>query len=102
MTYSLSISVRAQKEIAEAFLWYAKESRTATERLLGFVDDKLSIIQRNPLQYPVVHKTIRRALIKKFPYSIFYLIDENRLKCLHFFIREESQYNGNKPLQMKF
>ncbi|GEM_PF-6613763 len=45
MKYSLLISVRAQKEIAEAFLWYAKESRTAAERLIGFVDDKLSIIQ---------------------------------------------------------
>jgi toxin ParE1/3/4 len=37
-------------------------------------------LQANPLAYPVVYKTLRRFLLSKFPYNIFYLVEEGLLE----------------------
>jgi len=31
----------------------------------------------NPRQFPVVHKNIRRALLRRFPYALMFVIDED-------------------------
>ncbi len=85
MNYTISVSQRAQKEIAEAFLWYEDKQVGLGKKLLQLFDDKIAILQKNPNQYPAVHKSIRRALIKKFPYSIFYTVDSERIEILAFF-----------------
>jgi plasmid stabilization system protein ParE len=37
--------------------------------------------------YPVTYKEVRRSMLKKFPYSVFYYLDESTvviIACLHF------------------
>ena len=34
----------------------------------------------NPLQFPIFHKNVRRALLRRFPYVLFFVIeDDDRL-----------------------
>ena len=43
-------------------------------------------VQRNPSAFPKVHKEVRRALVRKFPYDLFYIIEEDRIVvvgCFH-------------------
>jgi plasmid stabilization system protein ParE len=50
------------------------------------VDACLSGIGRNPLAYQVIHEQVRRALIRKFPYTILYVFEQNTvfvLACFH-------------------
>lgn len=37
-------------------------------------------IQESPLAYPVVYTGFRRYLLQKFPYGIFYLVEEGLLE----------------------
>ena len=43
---------------------------------LRCVEAALLSIQRTPLIYPVVHETYRRALVRRFPFGIFFEIDD--------------------------
>ena len=39
-----------------------------------------------PLRYPVVHKGKRRAFVRRFPYSLIYLVEDARIvviACFH-------------------
>jgi hypothetical protein len=50
------------------------------------VDACLAAIERNPTAYAVVHKQVRRALLRRFPYGIFYLVEGETiiaLACFH-------------------
>jgi plasmid stabilization system protein ParE len=50
------------------------------------VDACLSGIGRNPLAYQVIHEQVRRALIRKFPYTILDVFEQNTvfvLACFH-------------------
>ncbi len=71
MNYSISICARAQKEITEAFLWYEQQRVGLGSKLMLLLDKKFDLLQQSPNLHPTVYKTIRRSLIKKFPYSIF-------------------------------
>ena len=85
MNHSISISSRAQKEITEAFLWYEQQRSGLGVQLMLLLEKKLELLQQNPNLYPTVYKAIHRSLIKKFPYSIFYIVDGNTVEILAFF-----------------
>lgn len=50
-----------------------------------FVDDTeryFNIIKANPLAYPIIRKNVRKAVMKKFPYSILYRIEKDLIFVL--------------------
>jgi len=50
------------------------------------LDAALQSVKRNPLAYQTIYKETRRVLIRKFPYAVFYIAEENRIvviACSH-------------------
>ena len=81
----LIIRPEAEEELQKAFAWYeARVSGLGSEFLLC-VDAAFSAVLRNPLQFPQVHRNIRRILTRRFPYEIFFIIDEQRIIVLAVF-----------------
>jgi toxin ParE1/3/4 len=84
---SLSIVLRpeAEEEIHEAYQWYQEQSPGLGEEFLRCVDAALNHLKRHPEVGPLVHHDIRRTLIRRFPYSLFYLVEERELVILAVF-----------------
>jgi plasmid stabilization system protein ParE len=40
------------------------------------VDAGFRFLERTPLVFPAIYRGLRRHLIKRFPYKIFYLVEE--------------------------
>ena len=66
------VAPEAELDIAEAYVWYESRRIGLGEEFLGSVDAAIERIRRQPLIYPVVHEAYRRALIRRFPYAIFF------------------------------
>ncbi len=49
------------------------------------MEESLEKIRRDPELYPVVHKNVRRVLIRRFPFGVFYLSEEQRIVVLAVF-----------------
>jgi hypothetical protein len=79
MTYTISQLPEVEHEIIEAALWYEMQKDGLGDELFHFIDEKISEVKNNPLQFEVAFKNCRRAIIKKFPYSIFYIPDERKI-----------------------
>ena len=79
MKYSLRLRSTAEEEIASIALWYEAQSPELGSKFLDKVDQSLEKISENPLQYRVISKRLRRALMKRFPYIIFFRIIENEI-----------------------
>ena len=76
----------AEREIQEAFNWYEEQSEGLGLEFLRAADACLSVVQRNPSAFKSVHKQVRRALLRRFPYMLFYLVKEDTiivLACFH-------------------
>jgi toxin ParE1/3/4 len=86
MTHQLVVTAPAESDIAQASEWYEEKSKGLGLELLRAVDACLMSIRRNPLAYPKVHKDIRRALLRKFPFGTFYVVAGDQiviLACFH-------------------
>lgn len=85
MSRRLIVRPEAEAEMADAFDWYEDRVPGLGSAFLLCVDAVFSSIVRSPQQYPRVHKSIRRALIRRFPYSVFFVDDDERVVVLSVF-----------------
>ncbi len=75
MTLQLIVTREARADIAEAIGWFRKRSPELPDRFRVELERVYSRIQDYPEIYPIVYKRFRRALLRKFPYSVFYIVD---------------------------
>ncbi|MGH7452493.1 MAG: type II toxin-antitoxin system RelE/ParE family toxin [bacterium] len=85
MSYKLIIRPEAEIDIKEAFRWYELRKSGLGKDFILRVDVCLAAIQRNPYAYPVKHKEIRKALLHRFPYGVFYLVEANDVAVIAVF-----------------
>ena len=58
---------------------------------LRCVEVALLSIERSPLIYPVVHETYRRALVRRFPFTVFFEIEHPPERCVIYAVFHCSQ-----------
>lgn len=85
MTYDLVIRPEAEADISDAYRWYEDQREGLGADFLLCIEEAMDSIKRNPRQYPKIHKDIRRAFIRRFPYDIFYLVEDDRIVVLAVF-----------------
>jgi plasmid stabilization system protein ParE len=77
----------ARQELIDASDWYDNESPGLGARFLAKVDNVIERVAGNPNQFPVVHKTIRRALLRLFPYALMFVVEPDHdiavIACFH-------------------
>src|ERR1700750_2514070 len=79
MTRPVIVRPEAAREVQEAFDWYEGRSEGLGLEFLRAADACLAGVQRNPSAFPKVHKEVRRVLMRKFPYALFYLIEDESI-----------------------
>lgn len=90
MRRDLIVGPEAETEISEAFEWYEERVSGLGSDFLLNLDAALQAILSNPQQFPVMHKDLRRALIRRFPYQIFFVLEEHRIYILAVFHAKRS------------
>jgi hypothetical protein len=59
--------------MAEAASWYEQQQRGLGN---DFLDEALAVFMRlaeTPLGYELIHRSVRRALLRRFPFAVFYV-----------------------------
>lgn len=87
MAYKIIVSPRAQKEIENAIDYYSLNSTKAPLNFIIILKDAYSTLERNPF-FKVRYKNIRALKLKKFPHSLYFIINEKQytikiLSCFH-------------------
>lgn len=86
MNPTVRLRPEAEADVRDAYRWYEERVRGLGSEFLRAVDAALASIERTPEAYPIVYEGVRRALLRKFPYGLFYVIEPNRvvvLACFH-------------------
>lgn len=72
MTAELIIAPEAQQDLDEAYGWYEDRRPGLGEEFLSCVEACIYTICRMPEVHAKVHDDYRRALVRRFPYAVFY------------------------------
>ena len=101
MTSAPVLLPEAKTDVAEAYLWYEEHSLGLGMDFLRCVEAALLSIQRTPLIYPVVHEAYRRALVRRFPFAIFFEIDDSEDRCIVYSVfhcsQDPEKWRGRLP-----
>jgi len=81
----LIIRPEAEAELRDACDWYESRVQGLGLEFLMAIDATFAGLLRNPLQHPHIHKNVRRALLRRFPYEIFFVIDPQYIVVLAVF-----------------
>lgn len=78
---SLGVYVRpeAEADIEEVAVWYESQRQGLGQEFLGEVLGLCETIAENPAMYPVVHRHTRRALIRRFPFGVYFRIEDEQV-----------------------
>ncbi len=72
MTKSLFVSTESEKDIDESFSWYEMQQRGLGARFISVVDEAFIYVRETPKAYPIVFKNMRKQVLRKFPFNIYY------------------------------
>ena len=68
----LRLAALAMDDLQEAIAWYEDRASGGGRRFIDAVDGVLSSVRERPLRYPVVHKDVRRALVRSLSFAVFF------------------------------
>ena len=84
--YSVIFTQAARAELIEAQDWYEGEATRLGRRFRRAIGALVERMTDNLRQFPIVFKNVRRALLRRFPYSLFFVVEDDALTviaCFH-------------------
>lgn len=75
----------ADAELTEARQWYSHHRKDLDLEFMQCIEIALSRIQSNPHIFPVVYGTLRRAVVRRFPFAILYEITTDEIQIIAVF-----------------
>lgn len=99
MTYSLSLTAIAKREIHETFLWYEGKQDFLGMKFKEHISSLMEGIQKNPGIYQVRYSDVRIAFMRKFPYGVHYRFDETQIVIIGVYHTSRDSKNWNKKFQ---
>ena len=72
MAFELRVTSAASSDLVKAHDWYERQSPGLGKEFLRSVDATFAFIERHPELLAPVHRHLRRALTKRFPYAVYY------------------------------
>ncbi len=72
---TLRFTPEAKRDLRDAFRWYQRQRRGLGLEFNAQVDVAVRSAAREPEAHLVVHADVRRALVHRFPYGIFFVAD---------------------------
>ncbi len=85
MIRSVRFHPEAENEFNESVIWYKHQNKGLEFEFIRCIDDAIEKVKRDPELYPIVHKTFRKIVVKRFPFIILYEFDEVEIRILGVF-----------------
>lgn len=75
----------AEFDLAEAYAWYEARREGLGSEFLEEVASCARDIECHPQMFPAVHGNLRQGVLRRFPYSLFYLLSDDAIYIISVF-----------------
>jgi plasmid stabilization system protein ParE len=75
VTLEVRLRPEAEQDLADAAAWYEEQRQGLGHEFLDEVLTMLASIAETPLMYPNVHRNTRRAVIRRFPFGVYFRVE---------------------------
>ena len=85
MSLVIAFHRAASAEFIAASAWYENKRQGLALAFMAEIDRCVSQAAEQPLQYAIAHQDIRRAVVRNFPYSVYFRLEPQRIVVLAVF-----------------
>ena len=78
----LTFHAEADAEVTEAARYYEMQVEDLGFSFLDELDAALERIEAHPKAAPLVGREVRRATLRRFPYSLLYVVEPDRIRVI--------------------
>jgi plasmid stabilization system protein ParE len=78
--YEFVLMDEAESDLDEAFIWYELQRPGLGIIFIEDVEKVFQFIEQNPVASERIYQKIHRKVVKRFPYSIYYRLDDAYLQ----------------------
>jgi len=82
MTRNFIVRSEAEQDITETFEWYEQQRKGLGDDFLLRVESAFDFLIQDPFSFAPIYKDIRRILLRRFPYGIFYMVSRGSIIVL--------------------
>lgn len=75
MSFTVYIRRAAELDVAETQLWYEEQQVGLAVKFHHELSVVLARLAETPLIYPIVYRNIRRAVLRCFPFLVWYRVE---------------------------
>jgi toxin ParE1/3/4 len=86
MKRHLLVRPEAEADIEESFNWYEDKCPGLGHEFRNALRSTISQMRSNPQLFPVIHRQVRRAIVKRFPHAFFFFVADETVivtACVH-------------------
>jgi len=73
---------RAERDIQSVFDWYESQQPALGDEFKASLHERLGTIREFPESAPIIYRDVRRAVVSRFPYLIFFVVRPTRVAVL--------------------
>jgi plasmid stabilization system protein ParE len=84
--FTIIFTQAARAELIDAQDWYEREAAGLGRHFREAIDALTERMSTNSQQFPIAFKSVRRALLRRFPYALFFAVTGDTLSviaCFH-------------------
>jgi plasmid stabilization system protein ParE len=82
MATELVFHWEVRQDVQAAFRWYEKQCAGLGDEYLAALEETYDRIRQNPSGYAKVWHEARRAMTRRFPYGVFFRINDKRVEVI--------------------
>ncbi|MEW6448796.1 MAG: type II toxin-antitoxin system RelE/ParE family toxin [Bacillota bacterium] len=82
MSPRLTLRFAARTDVAQAAHWYEAQRSGLGIEFLNELDRLLARVAENPLQFPEIEVGVRRGLLRRFPFGVYFLTRADRIEVI--------------------
>ena len=82
MTLGVRLRPDAEQDLADAAAWYEAQVPGLGHQFLDEILATFASASETPRIYPVVHRNTRRALTHRFPFGVYYRVEQAEIAVL--------------------
>jgi len=79
MSRTLRFHSAVAGDVAAALIWYRNNRPGLDVDFQREFDATIAAIESNPLQYQIVDRGLRRAMLYGFPYAVMYIVSDEQI-----------------------
>ncbi|CAL2090412.1 ParE toxin of type II toxin-antitoxin system, parDE [Tenacibaculum sp. 190524A02b] len=84
MSYVIKLLPVVYQDLQKAKQWYNEQKEGLGEEFKSEINKEFAYIKEYPSHYQKKYKDLRQSLTPRFPYAIFYLLEEDKKRIIVF------------------